>query len=250
MKRFFKGFVMTVGMFSILPVPPLWEDSLMRLMLPLLPLVGLVIGALWMALAYLLEASALHPAMTAALVAVFPYVLTGFIHLDGYMDTSDAVLSRRPLEKRREILKDPHLGAFGAIMLAGLFLLAFAGAWAFIEGGENPLLLLLVPVVSRCGCGAATLALPPISNSGYAYTFQQTAGKQDKLVPVITAIAAGVTAFGLAGPLGAAVVLATAGGFCIAMGCAFRSMKGVSGDLAGFALTVAELCGLWAAAIL
>ena len=39
-------------------------------------------------------------------------------------------------------------------------------------------------------------------------------------------------------------------GYAIAMGWAVRIMKGVSGDLAGFALSIAEVCGLALLAII
>ena len=44
-------------------------------------------------------------------------------------------------------------------------------------------------------------------------------------------------------------LLAVAAGYSAAMLCAMRSLRGVSGDLAGYALCVGELCGLAAMAI-
>mgnify|MGYP003392776405 FL=1 len=50
-------------------------------------------------------------------MAVYPYLVTGFLHLDGFMDVTDAVKSWRDLERRREILKDSHVGSFAVINL-------------------------------------------------------------------------------------------------------------------------------------
>ena len=43
-------------------------------------------------------------------------LVTGGIHMDGYMDTMDALHSYGNREKKLEILKDSHIGAFAVIM--------------------------------------------------------------------------------------------------------------------------------------
>ena len=43
-------------------------------------------------------------------------LVTGGIHMDGYMDTMDALHSYGSREKKLEILKDSHIGAFAVIM--------------------------------------------------------------------------------------------------------------------------------------
>ena len=45
----------------------------------------------------------------ALVLCVYPYVVTGAIHLDGFMDVVDAVRSCAGKERRREILKDSHV---------------------------------------------------------------------------------------------------------------------------------------------
>lgn len=61
-------------------------------------------------------------------MAALPWLVTGFMHLDGYMDVCDAVLSRRELATRQRILKDSHCGAFAVI---GMVLLALcSGAYS------------------------------------------------------------------------------------------------------------------------
>ena len=103
-----RAFFMCLGMFSALPCPwrP-WDEDARGLMTACLPLVGAMIGGLWYALS-LLGRALLPDALTAALIAALPFLLTGFMHLDGFMDTSDAILSWRPLEQRQTILKDVH----------------------------------------------------------------------------------------------------------------------------------------------
>ena len=128
MKRVWTAFLMGLSMFSAIPLRlKNWDETLRRLMIACLPPVGLVIGAIWWGLASLAQRF-LPQMLAAALIAAIPFLLTGFIHLDGYMDTSDAMLSWRNREERLRILKDSHVGSFAVVMIALLFMLQFAAA--------------------------------------------------------------------------------------------------------------------------
>ena len=123
MRDWIYGFFMAWGMFLAIPCPKkIWSETARRKMLACLPLVGVVVGAVW-ALGAWLARYLPHP-LGAALCAAAPWLVTGFLHLDGFMDVCDGVLSRRDLETRRRILKDSHCGAFAVICMV---LLAMAG---------------------------------------------------------------------------------------------------------------------------
>ena len=51
------------------------------------------------------------------ITAAIPLVITGGFHVDGFMDTMDALCSNQGRERKLEILKDPHTGAFACIFL-------------------------------------------------------------------------------------------------------------------------------------
>ncbi len=85
---------MSWGMFCAIPCPlKRWDEGAKGYMLLLLPVIGAMLGALWALAAFLLRLASLPGLMAAGLLTVIPYLLTGFIHLDGYMDCSDAILS-------------------------------------------------------------------------------------------------------------------------------------------------------------
>ena len=46
-----------------------------------------------------------------ALMVAAPVWITGGIHMDGFLDTQDALGSCQTKERRLKILKDPHAGA-------------------------------------------------------------------------------------------------------------------------------------------
>jgi len=251
MKRYLKGLYMSFGMFCAIPLPfHLWDETCVNLVLPFFPVVGGLIGVLWWGIAVLLNLTGIHVMLAAAVMALVPFLATGFLHLDGYMDTSDAVLSSRPIEDKLRILKDPHTGAFAVIMLAVLFVFQFASAFVFLEKGENLTLLIILPVISRCCSALSVLCLKPMEQSAYAKMLSRNTGIAHKIFIIIIAFTGIAFSFFFSGIHGLIVVGSVILGFTAVMARAYTDLKGVSGDLAGFALVIGELCGLAALAIL
>jgi len=242
---------MSFGMFCAIPLPfHLWDDTCVNLVLPFFPVIGGIIGVLWWGIAVALDFSGLPILLAAAVVALFPFLATGFLHLDGYMDTSDAVLSRRPIEDKLRILKDPHTGAFAVIMLAVLFVFQFASVFVFVEKGKNLTLLIILPVISRCCSALSILCFKPMTQSAYANMFRQNTGIAHNIFIIVLAITGVAFSFFFSGINGLIVTGSVIVGFTAAMAYAYKELKGVSGDLAGFALVIGELCGIAALAII
>ena len=136
MRDWVYGFFMAWGMFLAIPCPrKIWSESARQKMLVCMPLVGLLAGGVW-AGAWLLLRGAPGP-VRAAVCAAVPWLVTGFMHLDGYMDVCDAVLSRRDLATRQRILKDSHCGAFAVICMVLLALSVGLPLW--LDGSFGPL---------------------------------------------------------------------------------------------------------------
>lgn len=239
MKRILHAFFMCQSMFCAIPCPcRVWDEESRPLMLPMLPLVGLEIGALWWFLGWLTGSLNLPVLIRAVVLSLWPYLATGFLHLDGYMDVTDAVKSCRDLQRRREILKDSHVGSFAVIGLCMLMLAQFA-AFASVSIDKNCGVLLLIPAVSRCGSALAVTALPSMSTSQYAV--------QKKPMAHLAAVSSMlclflILGFALWGRMGFALIGCMAG-YGLALHRGFRNLKGMNGDIAGYALTVSELCG-------
>lgn len=127
-----------------------FTPELLRRSIPYYPLVGLAIGAsIW---AVSLLTSWLLPPLPAAVIALILWVwLTGGLHLDGWMDTADGLLSYRPREKMLEIMKDSRVGAMGVLACVLLLLLKASLLASLFQGGSLTmgLALLLAPLWSR-----------------------------------------------------------------------------------------------------
>lgn len=238
-----KALGMCQSMFCTIPCPwHGWDEKARSKMLLCLPFIGLETGLLWWALSLLCRY--LPELMAGAVTAVFPWVITGFMHLDGFMDVTDAVRSWRDQEKRREILKDSHVGAFAVIGCVILSILQFGCCAAFDEAVPAAMLI-FVPVVSRCCAVLAINVLPPMQTSQYA---DRQKSRIDIIFPaviLIAAFAAGVLLFGCR----AAVLAVEAGAFAIALHRAYRSLGGMNGDISGYCITLSELAACAALAL-
>jgi adenosylcobinamide-GDP ribazoletransferase len=104
------------------------------------PLVGLVIGALtWLTWQ---GAILLFPSLVAGIITLVVWVaLTGGLHLDGLADCCDGLFVSASAERRLEIMKDPHVGAFGAIGLILVLLLKGAALSALTPRTSSGILL-------------------------------------------------------------------------------------------------------------
>ena len=167
MKTYLHAFAMCQSMFCSIPAPQIWDEKAKDKMLLFLPVVGLEIGVIWALLAGACRLLNLPALITGLILCAYPYIVTGFIHLDGYMDVTDAVKSWRDLERRREILKDSHVGSFAVIGIVLLILSQFA-FFASAPADADFLILIFVPAVSRCCSALAVTGLKPMSTSQYA----------------------------------------------------------------------------------
>ena len=246
MKTYSHAFAMCQSMFCAIPFPGnLWDEKARDKMLLFLPIVGLEMGALWAALAWLCNFLQLPVLVKGLVLAIYPYLAAGFIHLDGYMDVTDAVKSCRSLERRREILKDSHVGAFAVIGIVLLMLAQFAFLASVPESADWRILL-FVPAVSRCGSSLAVTVLKPMNTSQYA---AQKKPKSHVVVLAAMTVAFVTAGFLLCGKYGF-VLLGCLAGYGAALRKAYKSLDGMNGDISGYALTLGELCAVAVLAIL
>ena len=239
MKTYLHAIVMCQSMFCSIPAPQVWDEKAKDKMLLFLPVVGLEIGALWAVLAWFCRLLNLPALVTGLILCAYPYIVTGFIHLDGYMDVTDAVKSWRDLGRRREILKDSHVGSFAVIGIVLLMLAQFA-CFASAPADTNFLILIFIPAVSRCCSALAVTGLKPMSTSQYADRSKPKSHMVGLTVMLCILLAAG---FLLCGKYGFALV-GCLGGYGLALRRAYKSLDGMNGDISGYALNIGELCAV------
>ena len=242
MKTYLNAFFMCQSMFCAIPAPQIWDEKAKDKMLLFLPIVGLEIGIIWAGLAWLCHWLEVPKLISALVLSAWPWLGTGFLHLDGYMDVTDAVKSYRSLERRREILKDSHVGSFAVIGIVLLILGQFA-CFASVPDGADSRILMFVPAVSRCCSALAVTALPSMSTSQYA---DRQKPKCHLLVLTVMLSIFLLAGFLLCGREALALVGVLVG-YGVALRKGYKSLEGMNGDIAGYALSIGELC---AAAVL
>ncbi|WP_423404643.1 adenosylcobinamide-GDP ribazoletransferase [Faecalibacterium prausnitzii] len=224
------------AMFSAIPVPQFdWNEKNMRYAMCAFPLIGAVCGALW----YLCGALPLPALVRAGGFCLIPVWVTGGIHLDGYADTCDALSSYGDREKKLEILKDPHCGAFAVIRLCSYFLAYFALCTAVQFTPRIGLCWTLALVLERALSGLAIASFPLARSTGLAHTFASAADR--KAVRSVLLVLAGLLCAALVLLGGGALVLAALLVFWRYRVVSDRQFGGITGDLAGWFLQKAEL---------
>lgn len=248
--RMLRSFFIALSIYSQIPVPQFaWKEEDMKYSLCFFPLVGAIIGgfeALWYAVSQHLAVSNL---CYAAIATAIPLAISGGFHVDGYMDTMDALHSYQPREKKLEILKDPHIGAFAVIMLAFYYLVDLA-MFAEVRQWEGILTAGAGFLVARAFSALAVVTFPSAKADGMLVTFQSSAQKAVVLVSVLVEI---LVAYGTILWMQVGYGLALMGTSLLSFGYYYYKSKkefgGITGDLAGFFVTMCELMVLTGAVL-
>lgn len=174
MKQFTTAFFLALSLLTRIPVPPLpslSDQDFGRSSLAY-PLVGLLIGIILGLPVWLLPQA--DPLVLAAIVTALWAAITGGLHLDGVADGADAWLGGLgDLEKTHRILKDPLVGAAGAIALVIVLLLKFAALTVLIKH-QLIGLIIFAPVLGRNFILLLFLTTEYVRASGLASTTVKT----------------------------------------------------------------------------
>lgn len=241
---FIKAFCVAFAIYSKIPMPNFeWEDEELRLHLIFFPFVGAVIGALT-GLWYLFAARVgVNQLAYVCICAAIPLIVTGGFHVDGYMDTMDALKSYKSREDKLQILKDPHIGAFSVIMLGVAGLLYLAG----ISGinGKDIVLLGLGFVLSRILSAIAVIAFPKAKREGMLSAFSSSCGGKSKTMVMVILFAELLACIAFACIYGKIVGIIVIGTALLIFGWYYYKTKkefgGITGDTAGCFVTICEI---------
>ncbi len=229
------------SMYSRIPMPRTeWNQENMKYAMCFFPLVGAVIGGIVLFVSKILLYFNVSDLFYSVTLTLLPVIVTGGIHMDGFMDTSDALGSYGSKEKKLEILKDPHTGAFAVLGAVG-YLMLQAALWS--EAGENAMLPAAAGyILSRAMSGYAVAAFTPARDSGLASTFHNGAHRN-----VVKATMAGYAVFVIGALMfynpwmAAAEVVCAGAAFSLHVHNCRNVFGGITGDLAGYFLQICEL---------
>ena len=251
MKLFFQNLAVAFAMYSKIPMPHFeWNEKNMKYSMCFFPLIGAVIGGIMIGLYCLLNMLALPASAKAAIFVIVPVIISGGLHVDGLLDTSDAISSFQTMERRLEILKDTHAGAF-AIIIGVLYFI--------VDFGFKFDLSLRVVLVIACGYmvsrGLSAFAVVSFrkagtKSEGLVKTFSKNSAKSVvRVVSLIYVLVGCGLMLYVNLTVGICAIIATAIAFVYYRIMAYKRFGGINGDLAGYFTQVCELLILIAAVI-
>lgn len=234
-----RGLLTALGFLTVVPVPSGAQTASFGRAAAWFPVVGALIGLVlagigWCGYAWW------DPYVAAALIIGGSIVLTGGLHLDGLMDTADALFSRASPQRMLEIMHDARAGALGvaagvsllALKFAALGHLAALGRWRAIAAA---------PAVGRLAIVLAIAVFPYARQTGTGAGFAAETRWPHATSALLLALA---LCFGL---LGSGGVVLVGSGIVVALlagACAARRLGGLTGDVYGAINELTEVAAL------
>lgn len=247
---YFRALLAAFSVYSVIPMPQFeWDENVTRNAICFFPFVGVVCGGIYIAWCFAAESLGIGAALFAAVSVSLPILLTGGIHLDGFIDTVDAISSHRDRERRLEIMKDPNCGAF-AVIYCGVYLLLSFGIYHELFSVKAEKAAGAVFVISRILSAFCAVTLPNARKSGMLADFTGNVRRHSCVIwlTLLLLIFGGsaAAAFSVLGVTALLLMLFTA---LVYRRMTLKLFGGVTGDTAGFLLCSAELAGLFGTVI-
>ena len=248
---FFKSIAIAFSMYSKIPMPHFkWEEKDMKYMLCFFPWVGAVIGIvlfLWSLLCSYFNIGFMAYSLIGTAI---PLIITGGFHVDGFMDTMDALHSYQPRERKLEILKDSHIGAFAVIMLA-LYGLIYIAAFSYVDRGVILQVVCSGFFLSRVLSGLGVVYLKPARENGMLFTSASNAHKRNVKIALFIQLFLCIAFMIWRAPLaGSIVVVIGLLSFAYYRWKSYKEFGGITGDTAGYFVAISECAMIVGAAVL
>jgi len=203
------------------------------------PVIGLIIGLILVGLNWLFGL-VLPSAVATALLIVSLVVISGALHLDGFVDTCDGIAGHKTVEARWEVMRDSRVGGFGIVGVVLLLLVKYVSL-SSIPGTLLLTTLVLMPVVSRWAMAYAIFTYPYARPSGLGKAFKQGTSWPRFTMATIITVAVAVVLAQLVG-LGIMFLIWV---ITVVMAVYFKSkFSGLTGDNYGAINEVAEVAVL------
>lgn len=188
-----RAFILCIQFFTSIPVPlevPADREHIKRA-IQLFPVLGVMQGVVYSLIVYvLLEWTPLSAVAVAFFLSLAWIFLTGGLHLDGWMDVSDAYFSFRDPEKRLDIMKDSRIGAFGVLSVIILLSARFLFMYETIER-FTPVMyvyILLIPFFGKMMMGTLLVTVKQAKPDGLGALFKKAASKSTSFIYFVYAV--------------------------------------------------------------
>ena len=235
-----RSLIIAFSMYSRIPMPRCeWNERGMKYSMCFFPLVGAVLGMCSAGVYFALGALGFGGISRALVLAVVPILVTGGIHMDGYLDTVDAKSSWKSREEKLQILKDPHMGAFACIY--GIVYMLLAAAF-FSEAGNGEIISIAMGYIfSRILSGLSVVTFKKAKREGMAAASADASPGAVRWILALEFVVCAAAMTAVCPRYGLASLAVGACCFGWYRHMAYKSFGGITGDLAGYFLQICEL---------
>lgn len=229
MKAIVNSFLIAFSIYSRIPMPKVKQTKEnMKYVLCFFPLTGIVVGVLMYAFSHFVQYFGLGQICFALIGTVIPILVTGGNHMDGFLNTMDALHSHEKKEKK--------------ITAAVAFFLLYAGGLVLVWQEKQLLLLVLGYVLSRIMSAMAVVWFSLSGKGGTLFTFTSSAHKLTvKIILIFLIVLVSLVCIIISPIMGVLEVLLCFWIWTYYYYMSKRKFGGITGDLAGYFLSVCEL---------
>ena len=243
--KIIRNIIVAFSLYSRIPMPQFaWKEDDMKYTIGFLPLIGLVIGACEYGAMHVCYSLDLPLIVRVAIWMLIPILITGGFHIDGFMDVMDAIKSYKSPAEKLEILKDPHIGAFSVISLAEYGLIyVIASALVLTDAPDYANILIAAASFFLIRAVAAILSIKCKHAKASGMLHEET--KSSDTVTFIMSLVQAIIGLGVIGLVNICValiiMLAVAIYTALFIRKSYKEFGGVTGDMIGCYITIAEL---------
>jgi len=204
------------------------------------PVTGMILGTIAAAVGWALLAIGLIPGVTAGLTLLTLVLITGAMHEDGLADSVDGLWGGWDKDRRLEIMKDSHIGAYGVMALVLTQILRLMALTALAQAGMLVIALISVAALSRAPMVVMMAVMPHARDGGLSASIGRV-GVNTAMIAV--GIAATITA-AMLGWSGIIAIMVVAVASTVVALIAMRKIGGQTGDILGATQQVSEIAAL------
>lgn len=168
-------FIEALRFLTIIPIRGPFDEPALKKSPRVFPLVGLSIGII-LVLSYSILSRLLSKDISLFITIFIWELITGGIHLDGFADTIDGLMSRKSREGILEVMRDSRIGVFGAV---GIFFILGIKYLALSNSTSPSVSLLLSPIFGRLLITISIFLFPYARREGKGSLFSGALSRED-----------------------------------------------------------------------
>ncbi len=246
LKSLFSAFLM----YSRIPMPKVeWKEENRRYALCFFSLIGAVTGGLFLLWRLLCIKLGFNGLFYGAVSTLIPVIVTGGIHIDGFCDVTDAKSSYGDREKRLEIMKDSHIGAFAVLHLC-MYMIIQTALFSQVNNWKTAVIVALGFVLSRAMSGFSAVTFKSAKSEGSLQSFVKPAHK--KITFSVTLMSALLCFCGMIFTDWFSGTVSTITALYVILyykKFSYKTFGGITGDLCGWFLQMCEISVLVSAVV-